>query len=99
MELVCEAGVTVEACPTSNVHTGIISSVLEHPLPRWIDAGVSVCVCTDNTLFSQVQQGEEMAKIAAIPGMSEGKMTRVVEAGRRASFGGPRLAEGVRGEA
>jgi hypothetical protein len=38
VDLVRERQVTIEACPTSNVHTGVIRSVAEHPLPRWLDA-------------------------------------------------------------
>ncbi len=40
LELVLERGVTIEACPTSNVHTGIFSDVTAHPLPRWLELGV-----------------------------------------------------------
>ncbi|MCA9563365.1 MAG: hypothetical protein KC561_07740, partial [Myxococcales bacterium] len=49
LELVLERGILIEACPTSNFHTGVIPSVSAHPLPRWLELGVTVCVCTDNT--------------------------------------------------
>ena len=32
--LVIERGVTIEACPTSNVHTGVLAKVADHPLAR-----------------------------------------------------------------
>src|SRR5690606_5397766 len=70
VDLVIERGVTIEACPTSNVHTGVIDAVAAHPLPRWLAAGVRACVCTDNTLLSDVTSAEEHRRVAAIPGMT-----------------------------
>ncbi|MFT4627751.1 MAG: adenosine deaminase [Myxococcota bacterium] len=86
LELVLDRGVTIEACPTSNVHTGVIPAVAAHPLPRWLDAGVRVTVCTDNTLLSAVCASEELERAASIPGMDASKVTATVEHGRAAAF-------------
>jgi len=61
VELVAERGVTIEACLTSNVHTGVIASQDDHPLPSWLAAGVRVCLCTDNTLLSATDARRELA--------------------------------------
>ena len=87
-DLVVERGVTIEACPTSNVHTGVIESVAGHPLPRWLDQGVRVCVCTDNTLLSAVDAPTELGRVAAIEGMTEDRLAQVVQAGHCAAFAG-----------
>ena len=58
----------------------------EHPLPRWLAAGVRVCVCTDNTLLSAVDAPEELRRVAAIPGMSDELLARVVRFGHEAAF-------------
>ncbi len=86
VELVIERGVTLEACPTSNVHTGVIASIEAHPLPRWLELGVAACVCTDNTLLSAVDAPEELRRVAKIPGMSAAAIATVVEAGHAAAF-------------
>ncbi|MCA9623483.1 MAG: hypothetical protein KC731_30890, partial [Myxococcales bacterium] len=86
LELVLERGVTIEACPTSNVHTGVIARVEDHPLPRWLDHGVKACINTDNTLLSEVDAPTELSRVAAIPGMSEAHLTAVVEQGHAARF-------------
>ena len=86
LDLVLERGVTIEACPTSNVHVGVIASVSEHPLPRWLAAGVRVCVCTDNTLLSAVNTPEELRRVAAIPGMTKALLESVVHFGHAAAF-------------
>lgn len=84
--LVIERGVTIEACPTSNVHTGVLARVADHPLARWLDLGVRACVCADNTLLSATTAAEELRRIRAIPGMTEAKLGSVVQTGHDAAF-------------
>lgn len=86
VELILERGVTVEACPTSNVHTGIIASVREHPLPRWLQLGIRACVNTDNTLFSDVTASGELQHASEIPGMSPTFCAQVVAHGHAGRF-------------
>lgn len=86
LELVLSRGVTIEACPTSNVHTGVIAHVDDHPLPRWLSLGVKACINTDNTLFSEVTAAEEHARARAIPGMTDELLERAVVCGHRAAF-------------
>ena len=52
LDLVLERGVTIEACITSNWHTGVIKHPSNHPIKRWVDKGVKVAICADNTLLS-----------------------------------------------
>ncbi len=66
--LVRERQVTLEACPTSNWHVGAIPAISAHPLRQWLDAGLRVAVCTDNTLLSQVTLPAELSRIGAPPG-------------------------------
>ena len=86
VELALKRGVTIEACVTSNVHTGIIGKAAEHPIPLWLERGLSVCVCTDNTLLSDVDAPEEFRRVAAVPGMTPLRMAEVLRAGHRAAF-------------
>ncbi len=86
LELVLERGVTIEACPTSNVHTGVIADTREHPLPKWLAAGVRACVCTDNTLLSAVDAREEHARAAAMPGMTPALLEAAIGFGHAAAF-------------
>lgn len=86
VDLVRERQVTIEACPTSNVHTGVIRSVSEHPLPRWLDAGVRACICTDNTLLSAVVSTEEHRRAGEIPGMTPEKLRQAIAWGHAGAF-------------
>jgi adenosine deaminase len=86
LALVIERGVVIEACPTSNVHTGVLRSVADHPLPRWLDAGVRACVCADNTLLSATTAAEELRRARSIEGMSEAKLRAAVAFGHAGAF-------------
>lgn len=86
VERVIAEGVVIEACPTSNVHTGVIAKVHDHPLPRWLALGVRACINADNTLLSDVTGAEEHARAGAMPGMTPALLARAVENGHRAAF-------------
>ncbi len=86
LDLVLERGVTIEACPTSNVHTGVIDAVSEHPIARWLELGVKVAVCTDNTLLSDVDLPTELARVAQVPGMGPARIAAVTAHAHAAGF-------------
>jgi adenosine deaminase len=85
LDLVLARGVTIEACPTSNVHTGIYARVADHPLARWLDLGVRATVCTDNTLLSDVDLPTELGRVAAA-GLDGERLERAVAHGHAAAF-------------
>ena len=86
VELVLARGVVIEACPTSNVHTGALARVEDHPLPRWLELGVRACVCPDNTLLSSVTAAEEHRRAGQLPGMTARLLERVIATGHAAAF-------------
>jgi adenosine deaminase len=86
LALVVDRGVTIEACPTSNVHTSVIEKVEDHPLAFWLAAGVKACVCTDNTLFSDVDSQEEHRRARGIQDMTDEKLTQAIAYGHQAAF-------------
>ena len=47
-----EAGVALEVCPTSNLHTGIYHRLADHPVDILYKAGFAVTINTDNRLMS-----------------------------------------------
>ena len=86
LDLVLERDVTVEACPTSNHQVGAIPSVEDHPIARWLELGVRACVNCDNTLLSQVDAREELARVARIPGMTDGLLRAAIRHGHEGAF-------------
>jgi adenosine deaminase len=86
LDLVVERRVVIEACVTSNVHTGAIARAADHPLPRWLELGVRACICCDNTLLSDTNAREECARVRAIPGMTDELVARAVANGHAGAF-------------
>jgi adenosine deaminase len=86
VDLVLERQVTLEACPTSNVHTGVLGEIREHPLAQWLRLGVRACVCTDNTLFSATSAPEEHRRVRSIRGMDDGLLRIAVACGHASAF-------------
>jgi aminodeoxyfutalosine deaminase len=41
-------GIVLDVCPISNLRTGVVPSLAEHPLPRLVAAGVACSVSTDD---------------------------------------------------
>jgi len=63
INLVKDMDVVIEACPTSNVHTGIYGDVSEHPIKKWISNHILVSICSDNTLMSNVTTSQEISRV------------------------------------
>jgi adenosine deaminase len=58
-----DRGLHFEVCPSSNVHTGAVSSLAEHPIARMQQAGLSVSCSTDNRLMSAVTLSGELQRL------------------------------------
>ncbi len=86
VDLLLERGVTVEACLSSNLHTGAIASLSAHPLRRWIELGVEVCVCADNALFSDTTAANELTLARDHCGLSQSDLRAAVASGHAAKF-------------
>lgn len=86
VDLVLARGVTIEACPTSNVHTGVFPSVAAHPLARWLSRGVKACICADNSLLSDVTTAQEVERARGIEGMTGALLAQAVAHGHAARF-------------
>ncbi len=59
-----DLGITLECCPTSNVHTGAVTSLAAHPMPRFEDAGMVTTINTDNRLMSDASMSSELLAVA-----------------------------------
>ncbi len=54
-----EREVVLDVCPTSNVATGAVASLHEHPLPRLAAAGVACSISTDDPAMFGIDLGRE----------------------------------------
>jgi adenosine deaminase len=56
--------IPLEMCPTSNVHTGAVASLAEHPIGLLRRLRFRVTVNTDNRLMSGISLSSELAELA-----------------------------------
>ncbi|MDE2148055.1 MAG: adenosine deaminase family protein, partial [Burkholderiales bacterium] len=63
LDEVLQAGLHLEVCPTSNVHTGAAASLATHPITALWRAGVSLSFHTDNRLISCLSHSSEAAAL------------------------------------
>lgn len=59
------SGVVLEICPTSNVDSGVVPTLSDHPLPRLLRAGVRVTLNTDDPGLSALTLSEEFERAQA----------------------------------
>jgi len=80
--------IAIEVCLTSNVQTGAVEKIEDHPLPEFLDAGVVCALCTDNPTVSGTDLiGEYLLAIETF-GFCEEDVVRLVRMAKEASFVG-----------
>ena len=58
--------VLIEVCPTSNLQTGAVDSLVAHPIKIFLDQGIPVALCSDNMTVSDTDVPREWAKVKAV---------------------------------
>jgi adenosine deaminase len=82
--------IVVECCLSSNYHTGAIKRGAQHPIQRFLEAGVPVAICCDNTTVSRTDQVRESLKAAEQIGIEA--VEEIHRAGAAHTFIKPELA-------
>ena len=59
MRRLAQDRILVECCLTSNYQTGAVKRGSTHPIFKFMEAGVPVAICTDNTTVSDTDQVRE----------------------------------------
>jgi len=86
-KFVLDSQVPLEMAPSCHVHVGAVPNFESHPLVAWHRHGFNVSVNTDNRLMSGVSVSSEMAKLAAVFGLTWGEIEALSIAGVEAGFG------------
>lgn len=83
-----ERQIPLEVCPTSNIQTGIYSSMPEHPVRALYEAGVPLSINTDDPTFFGITLSRELAGLRPL-GFSWDEIAGVVLNGFQHAFDQP----------
>ncbi len=86
MSALVDRGITLEVCPTSNVCTGAVASMDEHPFPVLRDAGVRVTLNTDDPGMFGTDLNREYVVGHEVFGLDTSALTELARESIRASF-------------
>jgi adenosine deaminase len=81
-----DAGVALEICPTSNLHTGMYPDASSHPVGMLYRAGFAVTLNTDNRLMSGISLTDEFDLVAAAHGFGVPDFAAVTHRALDAAF-------------
>jgi len=86
MALLRERRIPLEVCPTSNVATGLLARFADHPLPRFLEAGLVVTLNSDDPAMFGTSLQNEFLEAARCFGFSHQTITALCLNAVRASF-------------
>jgi aminodeoxyfutalosine deaminase len=81
-----ERQLPLEVCPTSNVCTGQIAALEEHPLPRMLEAGLNVTLNSDDPPMFSTTLSTEYLVAARVLGLPAAQLAALAANAVRASF-------------
>jgi adenosine deaminase len=81
-----ERGLHLEMCPSSNVHTGAVRSLAEHPIAALWRAGISLSYHTDNPLMSCTTMTAEAAILVEQLGLGRADLLGMAREAAKHSF-------------
>lgn len=98
LDHLASANIALEVCPTSNVCTGVVPSVRDHPLPALLAAGVPVTLATDNPAIFGTNLNDEYVLAHEALGLGRTQLVRLAATGVEAAFCEPELKAKLRSE-
>ncbi|WP_406634678.1 adenosine deaminase [Amycolatopsis sp. WGS_07] len=83
---VAKSGVALEVCPSSNVTLGLVPSLPEHPLPRLVEAGLTVTLNTDVPDVTGTTITDEFTRAREVFGFPDSTLAKLAGNAVTASF-------------
>ena len=81
-----EREIPLTVCPLSNVRLRAVSSLAAHPLPAMLEAGLKVCINSDDPAYFGGYLGENLAAVKAEFGLTAAQLVTLSTNSIEASF-------------
>ena len=79
-------GVTLEICPTSNIQCHTQPSYHDHPAKKLLDAGLRICISTDNMTLAAVSLQDEYCHCVQEMGFTQADLGKMLVFAAEAAF-------------
>ena len=86
LDWLAETQVPVEMCPISNVRTGSVRSLQEHPIRRFFDRGILVTVNTDDPKMFGNRLADEYRALQRELGFTDDEIRTLIQNAERAAW-------------
>ena len=86
VDFLAESQLPVELNPISNVRTGAVDSIANHPAKQYLDRGLLVCVNTDDPQMFHNTLADEFGQLRTQLGISRADVRRLILNGVKASW-------------
>jgi adenosine deaminase len=81
-----ERGIPFEVCVTSNVQSGVVVALQDHPIQQMLEAGLNVTIDTDDPSISQITLSDEYRIVCEQLGFTTAVLQDRILAAARAAF-------------
>ena len=86
MEYVNDHRIPLEMCLSSNVHTGAVAELHDHPFRKYLDLGLRVTLNTDNRLISDTTVTKEFDRAVKAFQLDVGDVHELILNGFKSAF-------------
>ena len=86
MEYIGENEIPLELCPVSNVRTGAVDTIQDHPIRKYFDDGLLISVNTDDPKMFNTSLGEEYELLVRDCGFSKKDICHIIFLGIQSSW-------------
>jgi adenosine deaminase len=86
MNHIKENRIVIESCPVSNVRTGVVTSIEEHPIREFYERGLLVTVSSDDPAFFDTDISVEYIQLHDHLGFSLSDLCSITQNGIRSAF-------------
>ncbi|MFT4083449.1 MAG: adenosine deaminase [Nocardioides sp.] len=98
LDILVDAGIALEVCPTSNVSLGVYSDLSSVPLPTLLEAGATVALGADDPLLFGSRLASQYATMRAAHGLDDATLAHLAGSSVRASAAPEATKQEILGE-
>jgi adenosine deaminase len=86
MDYIAENEIPIELCPMSNVRTGVVNNIMEHPIRKYFEHGLIISVNTDDPKMFNTSLANEYRQLVHNCGFTKKDICKIILLSIRSSW-------------